>query len=137
MKSHPMRALSVCFVMVTGLFMAACNKQQATADLSDPSGSYVLISVNGLPLPASVSHGGATMQVRSGTFTINPGGTCSSKIILVPPMGTEVAREVSATYIKEGSTLTMQWKDAGKTVGTLNGKIFTMENEGMSFVYWK
>jgi hypothetical protein len=31
----------------------------------------------------------------------------------------------------------MQWKDAGKTVGSIDGNTFTMENEGMVFVYRK
>ena len=49
----------------------------------------------------------------------------------------EVAREVSATYTNEGSKLTMQWHGAGTTTGTIEGSTFTMDNEGMLFVYRK
>jgi len=64
-------------------------------------------------------------------------GTCSTKTVFVPPSGTEVAREVSATYTKDGPRLTMQWKGAGTTVGTIQGNTFTMDNEGMVLVYRK
>ena len=72
-----------------------------------------------------------------GAVVINADGTCVSKMIFVPPSGTEATREVRATYTKDGSKLTMQWKGAGKTVGTIDGNTFTMENEGMALVYRK
>jgi hypothetical protein len=75
--------------------------------------------------------------VRSGSFTIKADGTCSTKTVFVPPSGTEATREVSATYTKEGSKLTMKWQGAGMTIGTVEGDKFTMDNEGMVFVYKK
>jgi hypothetical protein len=137
MKSQLNIALKSCFVVVAGLVLSACQNQPTTANAADPAGVYGLISVNGKPVPASVSHEGATLQVRSGTFTINADGTCGTKTVFVPPSGTEIARQVSATYTKDGSKLTMQWKGAGKTVGTVQGNTFTMDNEGMVFVYRK
>ncbi|PYJ04007.1 MAG: hypothetical protein DME25_10665 [Verrucomicrobia bacterium] len=130
-------ALQSCFVVAVGLFISACQNQPTTANAADPIGVYALVSVNGKPVPASVAHQGATLQVRSGAFTINADGTCVSKMIFVPPSGTEATREVRATYTKDGSKLTMQWKGAGKTVGTIDGNTFTMENEGMALVYRK
>ena len=126
-----------CLVVAVGLSISACQTQPTTTEAADPAGVYALVSVNGKPVPASVAHQGATLQVRSGAFTINADGTCVSKIILVPPSGTEATREVRATYTKDGSKLTMQWKGAGKTVGTIDGNTFTMENEGMALVYRK
>jgi hypothetical protein len=96
-----------------------------------------LLSVDGNTLPASVSHDGAALQVRSGSSTINADGTCSSKTVFVLPAGKEITREVSATYTKDGSKLTMQWEGAGQTSGTIAGDTFTMDNEGMVFVYKK
>lgn len=128
---------ALSFVLAVGLVMSACTKQQIASNDADPTGVYVLVSVNGYRMPASISHEGVTLQVRSGTFTINADGTCSTSTVLVPPSGTEVAREVTATYTKDGSRLTMQWKGAGKTVGTIKDNTFTMDNEGMVFVYRK
>ncbi len=130
-------ALQLAFLLGAGLILSAC-KPQATADKgADLSGVYSLVSVNGKNLPASVSHDGVALQVRSGAFTLGPDGTCGSKMVFVPPSGKEVTREVSATYTREGAKLTMQWKGAGKTTGTIETNTFTMNNEGMVFVYRK
>ncbi|HJM57924.1 MAG: hypothetical protein CMJ98_11185 [Planctomycetes bacterium] len=73
--------------------------------------------------------------MRSGAFTIDADGACSSKVIFVVPSGQEVTREVNATYTREGSVLRMQWEGAGKTVGSIDRGTFTMDNEGLTFVY--
>jgi hypothetical protein len=124
-------------LLIAGLVMSACTKQEASFTKNDHVGEFALFSVNGNSVPASVSHDGVTMQVRLGSFTINADGTCSSKTVFVPPTGTEMTREVAATYTKDGSRLTMQWEGAGQTVGTIQGDTFTMDNEGMVFVYKK
>jgi len=124
-------------VLAAGLVMTTACKNQSAANDTESAGVYALVSVNGNQVPANVSHGGAPLQVLSGTFTINADGTCGTKTIFVPPSGKEVAREVSATYTRDGSTMNMKWKGAGKTVGTFEGNTFTMNNEGMIFVYRK
>ncbi len=103
---------------------------------ADPSGVYTLISVNGKPVPTSLSDEGA-VQVRSGTFTINADGTCTSKMTFVRGSASEATAVVRATYTKEGSKLTMQWTGAGTTVGTIDGSTFSMNNEGSMFAYRK
>ncbi|MFA5203960.1 MAG: hypothetical protein WC708_06085 [Lentisphaeria bacterium] len=123
--------------MAVGLFFVMCHAPAATAGTADTHGVYRLISVDGKPVPARVSHDGTTLEVRSGTFTIKADGTCGSRIIMVPPSGMEVIREVSATYVQDGPKLTMRWKGAGKTIGTITGDTFTMNNHGMVFVYRK
>jgi len=130
-------ALHLFLLLTAGLALSACKPEAKVAKGGDPAGVYSLVSVNGNKVPASVSHDGTALQVRSGTFTINADGTCSTKTVFVPPSGTEAAREVNATYTKDGSKLTMQWKGAGTTTGTIEGSTFTMDNEGMVFVYRK
>ena len=137
MKRHPITALKLCLVLTSGLVVWACTKQNATLKDADFAGEYALISVDGKPVPADITHDGTALQVRSGKFTIKADGTCSTKTVFVPPSGTEVAREVSASYSKDGSKLSMQWKGAGKTVGTVEGNTFTMDNEGTTFLYKK
>ena len=131
------QALQVCFLLAAGLLLSACNQEAKVASGGDPAGVYALVSVNGSQVPASITHEGTALQVRSGTFTIKADGTCSTKTTFVPPAGAEVAREVNATYTKDGSKLTMQWQGAGTTTGTVTGNTFTMDNEGMVFVYKK
>lgn len=130
-------ALKLCFVLATGLVMCSCAKQGSALKPADFTGVYALVSVDGKPVPANITHDGAALQVRSGTFIINADGTCRTKTAFVPPSGTEIRRDVSATYTRNGSKLTMQWKGAGKTVGTIQGDTFSMDNEGMAFVYRK
>jgi hypothetical protein len=130
-------ALQLVFLLTAGLLLSACKQETKVAAGVDPTGVYALVSVNGNAVPASVSHDGTALQVRSGSFTIKADGTCGTKTVFVPPSGQEATRDVSATYTKEGSKLTMQWQGAGTTTGTIEGNTFTMDNEGMVFVYKK
>jgi hypothetical protein len=130
-------ALQLVFLLTAGLLLSACKQETKVAAGVDPTGVYALVSVNGNAVPASVSHDGTALQVRSGSFTIKADGTCGTKTVFVPPSGQEATRDVSATYTKEGSKLTMQWQGAGMTTGTIEGNTFTMDNEGMVFVYKK
>ena len=106
------------------------------ADIN-PAGTYTLETVDGNKAPCTVQHDGHTLTVKSGTFIINPDGTCSSKVVFTPPSGGDATREVKATYTREGSKLTMQWEGAGMTTGTVEADSFTMNNEGMVFAYRK
>ena len=137
MKKRPTIVMVLAFLGVCFL-MSACTRQQVShpAGAGD-TGRYVLVSVNGNDVPASVSHGGVSVKVNSGIFEINADGTCSSKTVFMPPSGSEIEREVAATYKRDGSTLTMKWEGAGMTIGTIEGRTFTMDNEGMVFVYRK
>jgi hypothetical protein len=107
------------------------------AKLPDIAGSYTLVSINGTPLPFTVTHEGPGIQVTSGTFTFQPDGTCATVTAFVLPSGQAQSREVSATYTRDGSRLTMQWQGAGVTNGTIEGDTFTMDNEGQLFLYQK
>ena len=106
----------------------------ATAADINPVGTYTLVTVDGNKVPGTVQHEGHTMTINSGGFIINADGTCSSKMSLA---GRDAAIEVKATYTREGPKLTMQWQGAGMTIGTVEGDTFTMNNEGMVFVYQK
>ena len=131
------KATLLCFLLTAGLLLSACKQESNVATGGKPTGVYTLVSVSGKRVPASVTNDGVALQVRSGTFTINADGTCGTKTIFVPPSGSATTNEASATYTQDGSKLTMQWQGAGTTTGTLNGSTFTMENEGMVFVYRK
>lgn len=136
-KAITKHAFQLFVLLTAGLLLSACKPEAQVAKDVDPTGVYALVSVNGSTVPASVSHDGTALQVRSGTFTIKADGTCGTKTVFVPPSGPEATRDVSATYTKEGSKLTMKWQGAGMTTGTIEGNTFTMDNEGMLFVYKK
>lgn len=113
-----------------------CKPQAQDTDLN-PVGVYALASVDNKAVPCNVTHEGATLSVKSGTFTINADGTCHSLVVFsVPPHG-DINREVKATYTRQGSELTMRWEGAGMTKGRVTGNQFFMTNEGMVFSYRK
>jgi hypothetical protein len=107
------------------------------ADAVNPTGNYTLLSVNGSPAPCTLTHEGMSLSIKTGVFIINSDGTCSSKITFSIPSKEDVSREVKATYKLEGAKLTMKWEGAGTTTGDVDGNTFTMNNEGMVFVYRK
>jgi hypothetical protein len=93
--------------------------------------------VNGQPVPCVVSHEGHDVTVKTGAFSINADGTCHSESIFAVEHYADVHRVVDASYTTSGTELTMRWKGAGVTKGSVDGNTFTMNNEGMIFVYRK
>lgn len=128
--------LAACLLILV-VFLGACRQEPSGAKGSDLTGTYTLLTVNGTQVPTTVAHDGVNLQVRSGSFSLNADGTCSTKTVFVPPSGAETTREASATYTRDGSKLTMRWQGAGMTTGTLASSVFTMNNEGMVLVYRK
>lgn len=107
------------------------------AQPADISGTYTLVSINGNPLPYTMTHEPPGVRVTSGSFTINADGTCTSDISFVLPSGEAASRPVSATWTRDGAKLTMSWQGAGVTEGTVAGDTFSMDNEGQILVYRK
>jgi hypothetical protein len=132
------RSLPLCLLpLLTLVLWAGCKPVAKVAADTNPTGTYALVSVDGNKVPCTLQHEGHTLAVKSGTFLINPDGTCSSKVVFGPPSGGDVSREVKATYARQGSKLTMHWEWAGMTTGIVEGDAFTMNNEGMVFAYRK
>jgi hypothetical protein len=128
-------ALVLGLLFSVALLSAGCGGSSKVA--SDPSvaGVYNLVTVDGQKLPATISHSGAQLEIRSGAMTINADGTCSSRMVFVPPSGREVTKDVIASYKQSGPNLTMRWERAGMTIGRVEDNTFTMNNEGMVLSY--
>jgi len=109
----------------------------SSAGSTNLAGNYTLVSVNGKPVPCVVSHEGQDVTVKSGAFGIRADGTCTSTSVFSVAGHPDVNRVGEAAYTVSGFELTMRWKGAGMTKGTVNGDVFTMNNEGMIFVYRK
>jgi len=116
------------------LLCAGCNQ---AAQAPSPGGQYTLVSVDGNQVPCTITHEGMSMNVKSGSFTINSDGTCASKMTVSATDLPETTIDRQATWTQQGSTLDMQWEGFGKTTGTLENGRFTMTNEGMVLVYQK
>ena len=121
--------------MVLALACTGCRGKAKVTEQINPAGVYTLMNVDGKDVPCTVSHQGHSLNIKSGVFTINSDGTCTSRVVVTSPRGDENSREVKATYTLSGSTLTMKWQRAGVTTGRVKGESFTMNNEGMVFAY--
>ena len=136
MRSFLISGLMI-LALVLALVLTGSMHGVIAADDINPTGTYTLLSVNGNSVPYTLTHEGVNLTINKGFFIINSDGTCISNITLIPPNKVEVNNEVKATYTLTGSTLTMKWERAGITTGTVSGNTFTMNNEGMVFLYRK
>ncbi len=125
------------FILVSVLFLAACQQATRPVDDSSITGHYYLLKVNGTQIPGTVFHDGVALEIRSGTFIIKTGGKCISRTHFIAPGGKEVTREVRARYVVKDSRLVMTWKGACITEGTVEGDVFKMDNHGMIFEYMR
>jgi hypothetical protein len=131
-------ALGLLAIIIVVLSLTGCSKTpQAGGESTNITGSYTLVSVDGKTVPCTVSHEGTDVTIKSGAMTINGDGTYKSESTFSIPQGRDINRVVEATYTVSGNELTMHWKGAGTTQGTVNSNTFTMNNEGMIFSYRK
>ena len=124
-------------LLVLLLALAGCTTATKTAADTNPAGAYTLVSVNGQAVPCNLTHEGVAMIVKSGSFIINADDTCRSISVFAVPPHPDIHREVNATYTQTGAELTIRWQRAGITTGQVNGNEFSMDNEGMVFLYRK
>ena len=131
---RPLQFAVACTVAMA-MLAAGCDGTKPAATPAADAKIFKLISVNGATIPATIPHDGVSLQVHSGTFTLGADGTCGTSTVFSPPSGKPLTRDVTATYTQSGPTLTMHWRGAGTTTGTLEGATFTLNNEGMVLVY--
>ena len=131
------RLVALCLLAAILLALAGCKNQPDKLTSLDAAGVYTLASVDGKAVRCEISHEGATMQVRSGTFSIQTNGTCSTSTTFSVENHQAVTRVVKAAWTCRGAELVMKWERAGTTIGTVNGNAFTMTNEGLVFSYRK
>ena len=127
-------------LLLLGLTGCQSSVRESGADDSLPAGwagDYTLMSVDGNVVPCIVRHEDQDITVKSGDMNFSTNGTCASRSVFAVKGYKEVNRVVEATYTVSGAELTMRWKRAGMTRGSFNGNTFTMNNEGMIFVYQK
>lgn len=138
LEAHAPRLIALgLLALLLLLAISGCKCATKAAAESNPVGNYTLVSVNGMAVPCDLTHEGTKMTVKSGGFTINADGTCRSISVFAVPPHPDIHREVNATYTQQGTELTMHWNGAGVTTGNIHGSEFTMNNEGMLFVYRK
>jgi hypothetical protein len=131
-QSNLPRILAICLLALLALIFAGCKSAP-----NNPVGNYALFSVDSKPMPAEIAHEGAKIRVLSGSLAFTPDGECTSTTVFNVEGHGEANRVVKASWKRAASAIEMTWHGAGMTVGTLAGDTFTMNNEGMIFLYRK
>ncbi len=122
------------------LSLLACNTiaSGSTAESSDFTGTYGLVSIDGHQVPyAPVHQGRLAPKVVLGTLTLNRDGTFVSAMDYTLSSGDSMSRDFKGTYAGEGTDLTLKWEGAGQTRVTIEESTLSMNNEGMLFTYKK
>ena len=109
-------------LLALGLCLPACQKASSTAQPSDHTGTYTLVTINGNKLPFTPPHEGGAPEVESGSITLQADGTFTSAMSYGPPEAKIPSRDFSGTYTRDGSRFSLQWKGAGTNTATLEGK---------------
>lgn len=129
--------IAILLLVAVGILTFGCSPQEEISPITKIIGIYKLVEVDGKAIPAELTHGSVSMEVIEGSLTFAEDGSCKSITVFKPASRKKLTREVSAACTQDGKTLTMNWEGAGITVGTIEDHIFTMNNEGMIFVYKK
>lgn len=132
-----MRAGYVLLILAS-VVLAACSQASKTAESTDFTGTYNLISIDGQPVPyAPVHEGQQGPEIVSSNLTLNDDGTFSMTMSYTNPSGGSISRDFTGTYTQQGAKFNLKWEGAGQTEVTLKGDTLTLNNEGMLFVYQK
>ncbi|MGE5101455.1 MAG: hypothetical protein ACM3SX_15815 [Deltaproteobacteria bacterium] len=117
---------------------AACGGSgtDAVAPASTEVGSYTLLSLNGHPLPATVTEGSTTTDVLSGGLTLMSGGTLSMRVVYqLIGQTTPVTNDLTGHYTRQGSSLSFTYNNGGANTGTLTSDTLRMSNEGAIWLF--
>jgi hypothetical protein len=98
-------------------------------------GTYALASLNGRPLPTTISEGSTQVEVLSGTLTLGAGNGLRVSTTFRSSGGAPVTQDVSGTYRLQGSSLTFSYTNGGANTATLTGDTLQMTNEGVVWLY--
>jgi hypothetical protein len=126
-----MRPLLPVFAVAAGLALAACGGN-ATAPQSTPVGNYVLVTVNGKPLPQLVARtASGDLEVVSATLVLRGDQTYTTSYLYRPvasPANT-ISQTAAGTWRVSGATVTtlpdgsspssvntMRWEDPTLTL---------------------
>jgi hypothetical protein len=129
--------------VLTGLvvaFSVACLDEGVTGG-STITGAYTLRSINGSPLPFTISESGtARTEILSDVITLYQGGTYArsrDSRITVNAQVTIESRIETGAYSLFGTSVSMRNVVGTTTVATIGGNTMTIVEPGMTAVFTK
>jgi hypothetical protein len=94
---------------------------------ADLVGTYVLISINGNPLPFAISTDEGLLEVTAGQFVFTGAGGCTGSITF-RPVETQQTETLSnaCTWTRTGSQVRIMWNDGATDTATLQNNRITL-----------
>lgn len=135
------RSIRRCLVPVAAATLAAACSDSSTSPDGDLVGTHVLVSVNGLALPAVLPTNEGEIEVGSGQFTFTATGECEAAVQIDAPGG-GAAETVGSTctWTRTGPVVRITWADQSEDLASLEGGQLTVVATGlggMVFVFGK
>jgi hypothetical protein len=125
--------LAICLAALT-----ACDSTSPEASIV---GEYALTSIDGAPLPVTMTDSEGSVTAESGTMSIKENGTFTVAIVAFlsfPAFGINGRETITAagTYTRTGSSLTFESEDVDdSTVTTIDGNKI-IQTDAESTIVW-
>ena len=126
------------------LAVAGCGSDSSTTPTnSSVAGTWTLQSVNGSPLPFTLSASPAKIELLSDVVVATSNGTWTSTQQTRTTIGTGTPTTSTATdggtYTLSGNNVSILSSSAGSTAqaGTINGNTLTLSQSGLTFIFQK
>jgi hypothetical protein len=123
-------------MLCTAAFALACGEPTSPLDLV---GTYALQSVNGMPLPFTLSQVGTTkVEVLDDQLMLASSSNYSSvghKRYTFDGFVSEVAPVDAGTFTRRGRTIALQSLLVGHWEGTIDGRTLTLVQQGYTLAY--
>jgi len=128
--------------LVLALTFVACGSDDSTEPSnSSVAGTWSLQTINGSPLPFTLSPAPTKIEILSATAVINSNGTWTSSSQTRTTLGTQAPTTTTetdnGTYTISGSTIALRSSDGTVESGTVSGNTFTQVESGFTFVFKK
>lgn len=136
-----MRRIMGIGVAVMLAMAAACGDGKNPIEVESIAGTYQLQTVNDRSLPWTAFEGpGFKYEMVSGSFTFTNDGKYTSTGSLRLTENGVVSNQTETgfgTYVVAGTSVTMTESDGEKFSGTVQSSVFTLTDEGFTFVFRK
>jgi hypothetical protein len=133
----------VPLVLLIAAAGSACSRavEAVPAPSPKPIGGYVLVHIDGSPLPYVVPAGDrrpAGLEITGARLVLEADGAFSQWMAYRFESDGAVRtmeREFTGSWVRDGAGYRMTWEGAGATPAWVDGDLFTYENAGMLLTF--
>lgn len=125
-------------LLAAGLALGACSRS-STSPVADASGTYVLSTVNGDSLPATISQSAdTTIAVTAGEVTLSRDASASYSLSLRYTVGTVSSPALEAddgVWAINGDSIQIAWQQSGIDTFMRSRNTLTETAGGLTYVF--